>query len=165
MHYRTLECALVAALIAGISGCGTVSKWATKKGTPAEEVSLPAVPEPARIAIEKLVAGGKIKKIEKEEVDGKVLYEVEATVGEKDVAYDVAGDGTVLMTEDSVPYATLPAPVRAAAEKYFGSAAGLRASREVGNAKTLYEVEGTKKGNAVTLKLTDVGRIVEEEKE
>ncbi len=73
------------------------------------------------------------------------------------VEYDVAGNGTVLTTEESVPYASVPAAVRAAAEKYFGSAAGLKASREVENGKTFYEVEGSKKGNAVTLKLTDAG--------
>ena len=164
MRNRVLECTLVVALIASISGCGALSRVEAEKDASAQQMPLSAVPEPARIAIEKLVAGGEIKKIEKEEVDGKVVYDVEATVGEKDVEYDVAGDGTVLTTEESVPYASLPAAVRAAAEKYFGSAAGLKASREVESVKTFYEVEGAKKGNAVTLKLTDAGRIVEEEK-
>jgi uncharacterized membrane protein YkoI len=165
MQCRMFECALVAALIAGISGCDATSKREAKEDASAQQVSLSAVPNPARIVIEKLIAGGEIVKIEKEEVDGKVVYDVEAKVGEKDVEYDVAGDGTLLTAEESVPYASLPAVVRTRAEKYFGSAVGLKASREVENGKTFYEVEGKKKGDAVTLKLTDAGRIVEEEKE
>ena len=79
---------------------------------------------PARATIEKQTAGGKIKSIEKEEEDGKVIYDVEATVQGRDVEYDIAADGTVLTSEQSVPYASLPLAVRNAAEKYFGSAAG-----------------------------------------
>ena len=164
MRNCVLGCTLVAALIAGVSGCGIMPKSEAKNETSAQQVPLSAVPEPAHAAIVRLVAGGEVKKIEKEEADGKVVYDVEATVGGKAVEYDVAGDGTVLTAEESVPYDSLPAVVRASAEKYFGSSAGLKASREVENAKTFYEVEGKKKGNAVALKLTDAGQIVEEEK-
>lgn len=165
MQYRVAECVLVAALIAGISGCSSVSRPGAKTNASAQHVTLSAVPEPARVVIERLVAGGEIKKIEREEVGGKVIYDVEATVGEKDVEYDVAGDGTVLTAEESVPYASLPAAVQAAAQKYFGSTAELRASREVEDGKTFYEVEGRKKSNrVVALKLTDTERIIEEEK-
>ena len=150
-------------MIAGISGCCAESKREAKKEAPAQQVSLSDVPGPARTVIEKSIAGGKVKKIEKEEVDGKVVYDVEAKVGEKDVEYDVASDGTVLTAEESVPYVSVPGAVRTAAEKYFGSAAGLKASKEVENGKTFYEVEGKKKGKAAALKLTDAGQIVEEE--
>lgn len=161
MCSRVLGCVLIASLIAGISGCGATSK----KDASDRQVPLSAVPESARIAIEKLTAGGEIKKIEKETVAGKAVYDVEATVGEKDVEYDVAGDGAVLSAEESVPYASMPTVVRAAAEKYFGSATGLKASREVEKGKTFYEVEGTKKDRAVALKLTADGRILEKERE
>ncbi len=166
MPYRILMCVLVAVLIAGVSGCAAISGRGAKEETSVERVSLADVPTPARATIERLTAGGEIKMIEQEEVGGKAIYDVEAKVGEKDVEYDIAGDGTVLTAEESVAYASLPAPVRATAQKYFGSAAGLKASREVENGKTFYEVEGRKKGNAVVaLKLTDTGRIVEEEKQ
>lgn len=161
MCSRVLGCVLIASLIAGISGCGAPSK----KGDSDRQVPLSAVPESARLAIEKLTAGGEIKKIEKETVAGKAVYDVEATVGEKDVEYDVAADGAVLSAEESVPYASMPTAVRAASEKYFGSATGLKASREVENGKTFYEVEGTKKGRTVALKLTAAGRILEKERE
>jgi hypothetical protein len=157
---------LVAGLIGAISGCGIMSKLEAEKDASAQQqIALSAVPEPARVVIDRLTAGGEIKKLEKEEVDGKVVYDVEATVGEKAVEYDVDNDGTVLTAEESVPYDSLPAVVRAQAEKYFGSASELQTSREVENGKTFYEVEGRKKGNAIALKLTNAGRIVEEEKQ
>lgn len=168
MQHRVLLNVLVVVLIAGCVGCSGVCKRgekAEKAGTKepaAAAVSLAQVPEPARATIEKLTAGGKIKKIEKEEEGGKTVYDVEATVRGTEVEYDIAADGTVLTSEQSVPYASLPLAVRSAAEKYFGSAAGLKASVEVEDGKTFYEVEG-KKGKA--LKLSDTGQILEEEKE
>ena len=165
MSRRVLECVLVVALIVAISGCGITSKLEAKKDTSCQQVSLSTVPEPVRLTIEKLTAGGEIKKIEKEDVDGKVVYDVEAKEGEKDVEYDVGSDGTVLTSEESIPYGSLPTAVRAAAEKYFGSAAGLKASQEVESGKTFYEVEGRKKGKAVALKMTGAGQILEKEQE
>jgi len=164
MQFRVAEGVLAVAFIAGMSGCGAVSRLGAKEEASSQKVALSAVPDPARMAIEKLTAGGEIKKIEKEEAGGKAVYDVEATVGEKNVEYDVAGDGTVLTAEESVPYASLPTEVRATAERYFGSAVGLAASKEVEKGKTFYEVEGKKKGGAVALKLTEDGQILEEEK-
>ncbi|HNY80750.1 MAG TPA: hypothetical protein PLX34_22010 [Sedimentisphaerales bacterium] len=165
MAYWIFQCVLVAALIAGLSGCGIMPRQRAKTEASAERVALSDVPAPARATIEGLTADGEIRKLEKEKVDGKVVYDVEATVGGKEVEYDVAADGTVLTAEESVPYTSLPAAVRAGAEKYFGSATGLKASREVEDGRTFYEVEGKAKGNGtIGLKLTDTGRIVEEEK-
>jgi len=90
---------------------------------------------------------------------------VEATVQGKNVEYDVAEDGTVLSSEQAVPYASLPAAVRDSVEKYFGSAEGLAASQEIEEGKTFYEIEGKKHGAAVALKVTDAGKIIEEEEE
>jgi uncharacterized membrane protein YkoI len=155
---------MLAALAVGLCGCESIFGPAAKKEAPAQAVALSDVPEPARAIIEKLIAGGEIKKIEKEETGGTVIYDVEARVGDKDVEYDVASDGKVLTAEESVPYSSVPAAVRAAAEKYFGSAEGLKASKEIEEGKTFYEVEGKKGGAAVALKLDDTGKIVEEEK-
>ena len=121
--------------------------------------------QPRCVVIETLIAGGEIKTIEKEEVNGQVIYDVEASVGGKDVEYDVASDGTVLTAEESVSYASLPAAVQVAAQRYCGSATELKGSREVEQGKAFYEVEGQKKGKAVALNLTDAGHIVEEERQ
>src|SRR5437867_455198 len=71
-----------------------------------QAVGLADLPAPARAAVEKWLAGGTIKKIEKEEEDGKVIYDVEATVKGKHAEADIAADGTVLTTEESVSFAS-----------------------------------------------------------
>jgi uncharacterized membrane protein YkoI len=174
MQHWMFRSVLAVTVIVGVAGCSAVSpqgekakqgeksQKVEKKETPAQSITLAQVPEPAQSAIKKLTATGKIKKIEKDEEDGKTVYDVEATVQGRDMEYDIAADGTVLTTEQSVPYASLPLVVRNAAQEYFGSAAGLKASVEVEGGKTFYEVEG-KKGKA--LKLSDTGQILEEEKE
>lgn len=168
MKYWMVRTVLVGVVIVGVAGCcGSAKKGEKAEGkeAAAQKVSLAQVPAPARAAIESKTAGGKIKSIEKEEKDGTAIYDVEATVQGRDVEYDIAADGTVLTSEQSVPYATLPAAVRNAAEKYFGSAQGLKAAVELEGDKTFYEVEGKKGKALVTLKLTDTGQIVEEENE
>jgi len=155
---------LVAVLIVGISGCAAMLGHGAKKEAPGQQVSLSEIPSPARTTIERLTAGGEIKKIEKEEAGGKVIYDVEARVGDKDVEYDVASDGKVLTREESIAYDLLPVAVKTAVQKYFGSAEGLKASREIEEGKTFYEVEGSKAGATIALKLTETGKIIEEEK-
>jgi uncharacterized membrane protein YkoI len=128
-------------------------------------VTLADLPAPARAAVEKWLAGGTVQKIEKEDEDGKVVYDVEATVKGKHAEADIAADGTVLTTEEEIAFNTLPKAVSDAAEKYFGSAKGLNASKEIEKGKAQYEVEGQKDNKKVTLKLDDTGKILEEEKE
>ena len=82
----------------------------------------------------------------------------------KDVEYDVASDGTILTSEQSVPYTSLPAAVQAAAVKYFGSTERVKASKEIESGKIFYELEGKKGIATIELKLTETGEIVEEEK-
>lgn len=163
MKYQTIQSIVAAILTVGLIGCEAISGRAEKTEYPAQVASLLDLPAPARATIERLTAGGRIKKIDKEETGGKVIYDVEATVKDKDVEYDVAGDGTVLTAEESVPFASLPTVVQAAAVKYFGSAEGLKASREVENKSTFYEVEGKKGSSTIALKLLETGKIVEEE--
>ncbi len=167
MRHRVFLSVLAAILIVGATGCSSPGPGG-EQGESAEavqRVSLAQVPEPARATIAKLTAGGKIKKIEKTEEGGQTIYDVEATVRDQQVEYDVAADGKVLTFGHSVSYASVPRTVRAAAEKYFGSAAGLKAFEEVEKGQTFYEISGRKGRTPMTLKLTDTGQIVEEEKE
>ena len=171
MQRRILKGIVAVVLMVGLTGCcglckrGQEGEGAEAKEAPAQQVSLSQVPEPARGVIEKVTAGGQIKKIEKEEAGGRTIYDVEATLRDRDVEYDIAADGTILTSGQTVPYASVPLVVRNAAEKYFGSASGLKAFVELEEGKTFYEISGTKGGTPMTVKLTDTGRIVEEEKE
>jgi len=165
MQYRILQSVVAVVLIVGLSGCKCPCGRGEKKEAPAQAVTLSDVPAPARAAIEKLMAGGQIIKIDREGEGDKAIYDVEGKMQNKAVEYDVAADGTVLSTEESIPYASAPAPVQTAAARYFGSSEGLLAHREVEEGKTFYEVEGKKGETAVTLKITETGKIIEEEKE
>ena len=164
MQYRILQSVLVAVLIVGLFGCNAISGRAEKKEAPGQAVTLSDLPAPARATIEKLTAGGKIKSIEREETGGMVIYDVEAKMKDKDVEYDVTANGKIVSSEESVPYTSLPVAVQAAVKKYFGSAEGLKASKEIEKGKTFYEVEGKKDGSTIELKLSEKGRILEEEK-
>jgi uncharacterized membrane protein YkoI len=162
MQYRIVQCVVIAVLIVGLFGCNAMTGRAEKE-KPAQEVMLSEVPEPARATIGRLTTGGQITKLEKELVDGKVVYDIEATIKDKEVEYDVAADGTILSSEETVPYTSLPAAVRIAVRRYFDSDEGLKTSKEIENGKTFYEVEGKKGGSMVELKLSETGKILEKE--
>ena len=164
MKRLILQSGLVVAMIIWLTGLGFAenSQKSLEEKSAVQTVSLSDLPAPVRATVERLIKGGKIKKLEKEEENGKVVYDIEAKVQGKDVEYDIASDGSVLSSEESVPFDSLPAAVKAAAKKSFGSSKGLKASREVENGKTFYEVEGKKGGATKELKLTEAGLIVEE---
>jgi hypothetical protein len=130
--------ALTAGLALAISAVAAEKENEDKPKT----VTLADLPAPARAAVEKWLAGGTIQKIEKEDEDGKIVYDVEATVKGKHAESDIAADGTVLTTEESVAYDSLPKAVRDTTAKYFGSAKDLNASKEIEKGKAQYEVEG-----------------------
>ncbi len=161
MEHRISLRLLAVVLTLGVTGCSSLRG---QKEPPAVQVSLLQVPEPARTTIVRLTSGTVIKKIEQAQEGGRTVYDVEGTRGDREVEYDVAADGTVLSSGRTVPFASLPVTVRAAAGNYFGLSPVLKAFVEVEGGKTFYEVEGKKGGTLVTLKLTDTGQIVEEEK-
>ena len=155
----------MAALIAGLAGCKASPQQAGASQTPPKAVSVSDLPAAARATVERLVANGTVKSLEQEGMGAKAVYDVEATVGGKAVEYDVAADGTVLTSAEEVSFGSLPHKVQTAAAKYFGSAQGLAGSKEIEGSKTLYEVEGTRRGIPVTLKLSGAGKILEVEKQ
>jgi uncharacterized membrane protein YkoI len=154
---------LIAVALAGLLlGCATAKEGEHKSEMQVMMADLPAA---ARATVENWLAGGSVDKITKEEADGKVIYDVEATIKSKHAEADIAADGTVLTTEEAVAFDSLPQAARDAAEKYFGSASDLNASKEIEKGKASYEVEGKKDGKKVTLKLDEAGKILEEEKQ
>ena len=151
---------LVPMLAVGVAGlmAGCAS---TKSGTAQKEVrvSLAELSAPARAAVEKVTAGGKVDQIDKEIERGKTVYDVEATVGGKHVEFLIAdADGAVLGTEVPIEFNQLPEAVRAAAEKYFGSATGLKAMKGLEYGETHYEVEGKKGGKIAEVTFDPKGK-------
>ena len=155
MQYSYLRCLLAVVVVAGVSGCDAISGLGRGQEMSAQQVPLAEIPAPVRITLERLIAGGQIRVLTQREIDGQVIYHVEASVDGKDVAYDVAGDGTVLALREGISYASLPGAVLASVQEFSDLVPGL----EVCN-----EVQGGKKNHVVaTLKLTHTGRIIAKE--
>jgi uncharacterized membrane protein YkoI len=122
-------------------------------------VSLTQLSEPARATVEKVTAGGKIEQMTREVERGKTVYDVEAEVDGKHLEFLIAdADGAVLGTEVPIEYGDLPEAVRTSAEKYFGTAAGLKAMKGVEYGETTFEIEGPKDGKTVEATFDPAGQ-------
>ena len=153
--------AVGAAALAG--GCASFKTASVPKE---ERVTVAQLSAPARATVEKLTAGGRVDKIDKEVERGKVVYDVEATVGGKPAGFLIADfDGEVLGTETGIEFGQLPAPVQAAAEEYFGTSKGLTAEKGVEYGETSYEVQGPKDGETVEVTFDPTGKRTREEKQ
>ena len=154
----------IASTIFTLAAAGLVGGCASTKSESAQTeqaVTLAEVSAPARATVSKATAGGQVDKITKEVERGKTVYDVEATVGGKHMEYLVAdADGELLGTEVPIEFSALPDPVRAAAEKYFGTRTGLTAMKGVEYGETQYEVEGPKSGKKVEVTFDPAGKTV-----
>ena len=151
----------IMALSLAVGAAGLAAGCASTKGSAQKEerVTLAQMSAPARATVEKETAGGKVDQIDKEVEKGKVVYDVEATVGGKHVEFLIAdADGAVLGTENEIAFSELPEPVRAAAEKYFGTSAGLKVMKGVEYGETHYEIEGPKGGKTVEVTFDPTGK-------
>jgi uncharacterized membrane protein YkoI len=139
-----------------VTGCASTHSASTQ---PEQDVTLAEISEPARATVNQEVAGGQVNKITKEVERGKTVYDVEATVGGKHMEYLIADkDGELLGTEVPIEFSQLPEPVRAAAEKYFGTSSGLTVMKGVEYGETQYEIEGPKNGKTVEVTFDPAGK-------
>jgi len=157
---RNISIQIFAPILAfGVAGLVAGCASSTPHKEASVRVSLPELSGAARATVDKVTAGGHVDQIDKEFERGKLVYDVEATVGGKHVEYVIADtDGAVLGTETSIEYSDLPVAVRAAAEKFFGHATGLKAMKGVEYGETSYEVTGPKNGKAVEVTFTPEGK-------
>jgi uncharacterized membrane protein YkoI len=154
--YLTIVCFLAVGLTGMVVGCASTKSAHTAKE---ERVTVAQLSAPARAAVEKLTAGGAVDQIDKEIERGEVVYDVEATVRGQHVEYLIAdSNGEVLGTETPIDFGALPEPVRAAAEKYFGRSAGLKAMKGLEYGETHFEIEGVKNGKTVEVTFNPEGR-------
>jgi hypothetical protein len=147
----------VAALAAGCGSSGSGSG----EGSSAQ-VSLEDLPDAPRRTVQRLTASGRIERIDKEVEDGRVVYDVEATIGGKHMEFLVAdSDGAVLETETSVDFSQLPAAVRASAVQYFDSTVGLTALKKDAFGLVSYELTGIRNGKPAEGTFDPTGKLLE----
>ena len=148
IHPRRLILFSIAATVAAAVGVSCAAR----------RVSVSQLSAPARATVERVTAGGRVERIDKEVERGKTVYDVEATVGGKHMEYVVADtDGAVLGTEMPIAFNELPQPVQAAAEKYFGRTTELTVMKGDEYGETHYEVEGRKHGRTVEVTFDPAG--------
>src|SRR5262245_28572745 len=100
---------LALTVAAWVAGCASAKKAEAKSEQP---VSLAQLSESARTTVRKVTAGGHVDSMVREIEKGKVVYDVEATVGGKHEEFLISdADGAVLGTETQIEFRELPAPV------------------------------------------------------
>lgn len=150
----------IALTFIALAGCAT-HKAGSSKAKKEVDVTAEQMSAPARATLTKVTAGGKVDKVTREVERGKTVYDVEATVGGKHMEYLISHDnGEVLGTEVPIEYSDLPAPVRAAAEKHFGTSSGLKAMKGVEYGETQYEIVGKKDGKTAEVTYDPTGKRV-----
>jgi len=155
-HRLIMAAALALGVAALAAGCATTKSGSAQKE---EHLSVAQLSAPARATVGRETAGGTVDQITKEVEHGRVVYDVEATVGGKHLEFLIGdSDGAVLGTEVPIAFSELPEPVRAAAEKYFGTTAGLKAMKGVEYGETSYEIEGPKNGKTVEVTFDPAGK-------
>jgi len=160
MRTKVYQIATLAMLAFGmatiVAGCACSKSESAGKDI---HVSLAEMSDPARAAVESVTTGGQVDQITKEVERGKVVYDVEATVGGKHLEFlIVQADGAVLGTDVPVDFSELPESVRVVAGKYFGRAAGLKAMKGVEYGETTYEIEGPKAGKTTEVTFDPTGK-------
>lgn len=141
-----------------------------------EKVSAEQLPQAVRAAIEK--EGGKLGEIEKEDEDGKVVYEADLEKDGKEFELKVAEDGTVLSREAEaedededekdekevkVSAEQLPPAVKAALEKEGAKLDDVEKEEEGG--KVVYEADAEKDGKELEIKVAEDGTVISREAE
>ena len=155
LNQSTLAALCVVWLSGLAAGCACMNSESSNE----QAVTLASVSAPARATIEKEIAGGRVEKITRETERGRIVYDVEATVAGKHMEYLVAeATGELLGTEAPAEFSALPQRVQDAAQKYFGTTAGLTAMKGVEYGETQYELEGLKNGKKVEVTFDPNGK-------
>ena len=110
---KLAEFALVAALLT-LLGVNTPPVFGGK------DVSLSEAPQAVRATIKRETKGFDIDDLERDKDDGKIVYEVDAENGDREIKLKIAEDGTLLEKEEELDTKDLPAAILNAVKQMFG---------------------------------------------
>jgi uncharacterized membrane protein YkoI len=130
-----------------------------------ERVPLDKVPTAAKAAADKAVPGVRWKKAEKEQEDGKTIYELKGRDPKgKKIEVEVSPDGKQVSVEEKVSLDAVPTAVKQAADKAVPGAKWKWAEQEKEGDKTFYELKGRDpRGKQVKLEISADGKQVKAE--
>ncbi|MHC4499383.1 MAG: PepSY-like domain-containing protein, partial [Planctomycetota bacterium] len=125
-----------------------------------KDVSLSEVPQAVRVTIERELKGMEIDDIERDEDDGKIVYEVE-TDGDADIKIKIAEDGTLLQKEEELDTEDVPAPILNAVKEMFGDVDFEDVEKEYRSDRgTIYKIEVEKDRLRIDLEMKEDGTVV-----
>jgi hypothetical protein len=115
-------------------------------GAAAKSLQVKDLPAAVQKTVQDTLKGGEIKNISKEVEKGVTQYEVETMLGGKHRDFNVDAKGKLVVVEEEVDIAGIPAAARTAIEKKVaGGKLGTVESVNKGDGVTLYEASYTSK--------------------
>jgi uncharacterized membrane protein YkoI len=125
-----------------------------------EDVSLSEVPQAVRATIESQTRGFEIDEIERDEDNGKIVYEVK-TDGDNDMKIQIAEDGMLLQKEEELDTKDLPAAILNAVKTMFGDVDFEDVEKEYRSDRgTIYKIEVEKDNLRIELEMKEDGTVV-----
>jgi hypothetical protein len=122
-------------------------------------------PAPVRATADRVTAGSKVLRYEKETRAGKQLFIVTYNLAGVVREATIAEDGSLFSEEEDVDWSLVPAEVRAAAEKYFGRKRGMEAAKVSSQGRTAWEISGRKGDNGRAATFDSTGTLLTEAEE
>jgi uncharacterized membrane protein YkoI len=128
----------------------------------AEDASLSGLPEAVRVTIERETKSFEIEDIDRDNDDGKVVYEVEAvsTDGRR-TEFVVAQDGSLVKMGGEIRAEDMPEPIAEAVNKAVGDVVFFRIHKRVSdNEKLRYNIEADTEDTEISLQVAADGSII-----
>ena len=124
----------------------TVVAISSLAGAAAKSLQVKDLPAAVQKTVQDTLKGGEIKNISKEVEKGVTQYEVESMLNGKHRDFNVDAKGKLVVVEEEVDLASIPAAAKAAIEKKVaGGKLGMVESVDKGAGVTLYESSYTSK--------------------
>jgi uncharacterized membrane protein YkoI len=129
----------------------------------AEDVELSELPQAVRQTVERELKGKQIDELERDEDDGKIVYEVQ-TEGDNELKLKIAEDGTLLEKEEELDDDDLPEAIMNVVKKAFGDIDidDVEKRYQLGR-KPYYKVEGDNDKFEAELEIAEDGTILKKE--
>ncbi|MHC4214621.1 MAG: PepSY domain-containing protein, partial [Planctomycetota bacterium] len=130
----------------------------------AEDVSLSDVHQAVRQTIERELKGFKVDNVERDEDDGKIVYELEVENNDQEIQLKINRDGTLLEKQEQLDDNDLPEAVLNAVKKAFGDIDidDVEKRYQLGR-KPYYKVEGENDKFEADLEIAEDGTILKKE--
>ncbi|MHC4156111.1 MAG: PepSY domain-containing protein [Planctomycetota bacterium] len=130
----------------------------------ADDVSLAEVPQAVRAVIERATKGFEIDDIERDNDDGKIVYEVDAENDDRQIKLKVAQDGSLLEKEEEIDSDDLPDVVLTAVKKSVGDIDFDDIEKRYRRGRnTYYKIEGETDEFKVDLEIAEDGTILDKD--